>query len=482
MSDRNEASASAVPPCRGLPPLAGVATMEQVMRPGLGVEESVARIKRYHFALKRLHQIFTARITAEPIYELKTAFSLHAWLCAEHAQACRTRVGEMREPPLGLDDVPHSNLEIFFDEILASPTTEELVNSTYGVALPALRAAMHRHLDQTNPLADHPTVRMCRIALMEIEQMLDFGARAIESLVGVDQRASMRSWLALLHDCLAAAGGLDGADTPKAVKIERRYSKTPYAYDRVPRRDERFIDLFNRGVDVETFLYDESMPTNARTLMLYYKRLREIDVPEVMASIMTETRGKPWEYYRQMSRQLWDEARHAMMGEVGFNAAGVDWRTIPIAWTWSMDLNTRLNPLECHAVLYYIEQGLMPRSGKRYEWEVGVKSGDPLAALFQDYDWADEVLHAAIGRTWFVKELEDPKQATAMGEAAWGRAVSDWHQLKSSGLTEHRNWWPDVYAQACKRWGIEPDAKALAYDKSYGEQRENKTQPVGASG
>jgi hypothetical protein len=202
----------------------------------------------------------------------------------------------------------------------------------------------------------------------------------------------------------------------------------------------------------------------------------------MMASIIAETHGKPWGYYHDMSRQLWDEARHAMMGEVGFNAAGVDWRTIPIAWTWSMDLNTRLNPLERHAVLYYIEQGLMPRSGKRYEWEVGVKSGDPLAALFQDYDWADEVLHAAIGRTWFVKELEDPKQATAMGEAAWGRAVSDWHQLKSSGLTEHRNWWPDVYAQACKRWGIEPDAKALAYDKSYGEQRENKTQPVGASG
>src|SRR2546426_2965385 len=101
---------------RNLPVLAGVCSMEEAMKPGLSVEESVARLKRYHYALKRLHEIFTARITAEPIYELKMAFSRHAHLCAEHVAALRTRVGEMREPPLGLDAVPDANLEIFFDE------------------------------------------------------------------------------------------------------------------------------------------------------------------------------------------------------------------------------------------------------------------------------------------------------------------------------------------------------------------------------
>src|SRR3954471_12456708 len=105
-----------------LPPLAGVATVQRAMSPGLSVEEVVRRLKRYHYALRRLHQILTARITAEPIYELKTGFSLHAWLCAEHVQAMRNRVAEMREPPLGLDAVPDPNLEILFDEILASPS------------------------------------------------------------------------------------------------------------------------------------------------------------------------------------------------------------------------------------------------------------------------------------------------------------------------------------------------------------------------
>jgi hypothetical protein len=58
---------------------------------------------------------------------------------------------------------------------------------------------------------------------------------------------------------------------------------------------------------------------------MLYKRIREIDVPEMMASIIYETKGKDWEYYRDMTRQLWDEARHAMMGEVGFASLGVDW-------------------------------------------------------------------------------------------------------------------------------------------------------------
>ena len=37
--------------------------------------------------------------------------------------------------------------------------------------------------------------------------------------------------------------------------------------------------------------------------MMLFKRLREIDVPEMMASIIAETPGKPWGYYRDMSRQ-----------------------------------------------------------------------------------------------------------------------------------------------------------------------------------
>src|SRR6478735_2705890 len=124
------------PSYRNLPPLAGLATLAEAARPGLSIDACVARLKRYHYALVRLHEILTARITAEPIYELKCGFSHHAYLCAEHVQALRNRVGEMREPPLGLEDVPHPALKAFFDEILAAPATAELLAGLYDVALP----------------------------------------------------------------------------------------------------------------------------------------------------------------------------------------------------------------------------------------------------------------------------------------------------------------------------------------------------------
>ena len=37
-----------------------------------------------------------------------------------------------------------------------------------------------------------------------------------------------------------------------------------------------------------------------KVLMMYCKRLREIDVPEMMASIIADTHGKSWEYSQDL--------------------------------------------------------------------------------------------------------------------------------------------------------------------------------------
>src|SRR4051794_36728327 len=167
---------------RHLPPLAGLSELHDAMRPGLSVEQCVSRLKRFHYAFKRLHGIFVARLTSEPIYELKTAFAHHAYLCAEHVTALRTRVGEMREPPLGLEDVPHPAIEVFFDEILAAPTTEELLSGLYQFAMPALEKACRQYLEDTNPLTDAPSRRVLKFAAIELEELNDFGMFACGAL------------------------------------------------------------------------------------------------------------------------------------------------------------------------------------------------------------------------------------------------------------------------------------------------------------
>ncbi len=164
-----------LPPYRSykdLPPLAGLASMEEAFREGLSVEECVKRLKRFHYALWRLHQICIAHITAEPVYELKMAFSLHGHLAAENDTAIRSRIGEMREPPLGLEKVPHPALGVFFDEILATPSTEERLLGLYAIAFPALRDGLKRYVAETHPLADAPSRRLCRLALLDVEDYL----------------------------------------------------------------------------------------------------------------------------------------------------------------------------------------------------------------------------------------------------------------------------------------------------------------------
>ncbi len=460
-------------PYKNLPPLAGIATFVEGMKPGLSIEDCVDRVKRYHFAFKRLMQIFQARLTAEPVYELKMAFSLHSHYCAEHCTAMRERVAEMRTPPLGLEKIPDPHLDTFFKEIQNAPSTEELMAGLYGHALAALERGLKRHLADTNPLADHPTTRLVKFALLEISEAAAYGAKAVPCLVNEAQAAAMKPWTDLLQALLAAAGDLDGSQEPVPCTLPPIHSTQAFVFSREPVRDDRFPDPYNMGVHAEEFLYDPQFRSRDKTLMMYYKRLREIDVPEMMASILTETPDKPWGYYKDMTRQLWDEARHAMMGEVGFVSQGItDWpKLVMINFTWALGLNTQLKPWERHAVLYFIEQGLMTKTGKRFEWEVGIESGDPLSRLFQDYDWADEVLHAHIGKDWYVSQFGDQKEAIEFGSQCWSKVLTGWREWKEEGKTGHRNWWPELYLAFCQRQHLEPDARALAFATTYETSR-----------
>ncbi|WP_133796992.1 hypothetical protein [Prosthecobacter fusiformis] len=455
-------------PYHGLPPLAGLASFEDAAQPGLGVEESVDRIKRYHFSLKRLMQILQARLTAEPLYELKMAFSLHSHYCAEHCTAMRERVAEMRTPPLGLEKIPDPHLETLYNEIQNAPDTQALIIGLYEYAFPSLLRGLRRHMEQTNPLSDHPSLRICRFAALEMEETVQYGKAAVACLVTEEYRQQHQPWTDWLQSLLEAAGDLDGSQQRTILVGQPVYSQNPPVYSHVPKRDERFPDPYNMGVHAEEFLYDPRFQSRDKTLMMYYKRLREIDVPEMMATILTETSGKPWGYYKDMTRQLWDEARHAMMGEVGFVKLGIDWpQHVMVNFTWSLGLNTQLQPWERHAVLYFIEQGLMTKTGKRFEWEVGADSGDSLSKLFQDYDWADEVLHARIGRDWYVSAFGDQKEAIDFGSSCWSKVLSNWSAWKEEGKTQHRNWWPGLYASFCERQGIQADPLALEFATTY---------------
>ena len=146
---------------------------------------------------------------------------------------------------------------------------------------------MEKYRADTHTLADAPTRRLLRAALLDMTDIEDYGEQ-VQSAYGLEETEWSRELGKVWEGEL----------------IERQFSADSRPFDGVPQRAARFPDPYNMGVNAEVFLYDKTMPVEPKTLMMYYKRLREIDVPEMMASIIAETGDQPWAYYRDMTRQL----------------------------------------------------------------------------------------------------------------------------------------------------------------------------------
>lgn len=457
-----------------IPPLAGVSTYEAAAHVGLGVDETVDRLVRYAWIAKRTMDAALYWLNPTSEWEVKEALSLHAYLAADHAQDFRDRVSEMRNPPPNMNISPDPKLDAFFDELLTAGTTCEKIAGLYGVLKPALLSAYRAHYEAANPLVDFPTRRILRHLILEEEDAVEWGQTAMQVLTcSRELLAAAEAFKDHLQTYLDAAGGIDGTanfngDLPP--------SRGEFQPDFFPRRDERFVNQWNFVFPPHEVCRAEGVPADEKTLALMCKRTLEMDVPEAMARMIAEAEDQPWKFYVDMCRQLWDEARHAMMGSVYFEKLGVNWREdIPLHPGFAIRLNHYLNPVEAHAVLYTIEQSLMPATtGKKYEWVTADEADDSLAKLYQDFDWADEVLHVNIGREWGLATSGMNRQQ--FQELGHEKAVESEAALAEfSDRAEQVNWWPDFVRKVLGKESAVADAEFNTSDPVYRKKVLNDT-------
>ncbi len=425
------------------PPLADLCSYADGAVAGYGVERTVRLLRRCLFVEAQTMRCLAAHLNAVPEWEVKCGLSLHLWQDAEHCTWLRDRVKEMRTPPLHLDRVPDPALDAFFQELLRSRTSLELLTGVYGVLKPAAIAAMNRHRTEANPLADQPTLRLLRFILLEEEEQLAWGQRALNTLIPPQQETAQAdarlAWANHLQSYLDAAGGIDGdGERTTAAQLPPARAAEPFEPVRSPMRDQRFSRLWDsRGIGPG----EEASP-DERNWWMFYVRLTEMHVPELLALIIYDWDGQPWEFYRDMARQLWDEARHAMMGEIEFERGGVDWAAVPHEISFAEFPNTQLEPVDRQVLLWGVEQGLMKQDGKRREYEVARKAEDPLSITFQDYDWADEVLHAQFGRKWLLPEFESMEAMQQRYEIVRARYQAI---IERDQALPRAAWWDEFY-------------------------------------
>ncbi|MGQ0703106.1 MAG: hypothetical protein ACT4PM_08250 [Gemmatimonadales bacterium] len=429
-------------PSLGVPELAGLAGYGEAARVGYAVDENVRRLLRYQWTERRLMGDLLSHLTAEPVWEVKCGYALHQWQDGLHADAVRRRIAEMRHPVPPLDRAPDGELDRALEEALRSEDAVELLAGSYGVIREALAGAYREHLATTNPLVDHPTRRILSAALDDHEAALDWSRRTLAGLVRRDATQRSAAWQSQVRAYLDAAGGIAGPGPPTAPSLPPSRASAPFVPDFRPRRDERFTGQFEFEFPPHVIYNDPRVPADERNLALLAKRTLEMDVPEMIASILVERPDAPWEFQLDFSRQLWDEMRHAMMGSVAFEARGVDWSKLPLNVGFALRLNLHASPLERQTMLFAIEQSLMPgETGKRYEYQTAVEAGDALSTHFHDYDWADEVLHAHIGRRWLRHEGIGPEEAVAQGERIHERTWPELDRYRRGEEAAAGDWW-----------------------------------------
>jgi len=417
-----------------IPPLAGISSHAEATRAERTVEETVTVLRRLARIEQRTMLVLAAHLSAVPEWEVKCGLALHLWQDAEHCGWLRERVPEMRKPPHYLDRPDDPALEAFFEELVRSRSTRELLTGVYRVLKPSLLEAIETHWRHANPLADHPTLRLLRFLVLEEREQVEWGEAALAALGGADE-----DWARHLNAYLRAAGGA-GGDGERAHNLPSARAVEPLELVRVPRRDERFTRLWDsRG----RLPYDERPHDEINWRMLYV-RLTEMHAVELVALTLYEWPDATFDVHRDLARHLWDEARHSMFGEAWFETHGIDWQTVPHDLSFASYPNTEFTPHERYALLYAAEHTAMRRDGKRAQAEAAAASGDALAALYLDFDWADEVLHVHLGRRVLLEHVyESTKELDEAADRIW--EVFD-RIPEADRVLPRSDWWDEFYA------------------------------------
>jgi hypothetical protein len=362
--------------------------------PGMGVEECAARLHHLARVEERLMLLQAAHIISVPERDVKGLLARLQYEDAQHADMLKGRLPELRVSKKKAYQPPDAPLDTVFDEAMHAANTTELLAALVLVFKPALLTAYRGYLAVTNDLADYPAVRLLKIIISEEEEALRLLTAAYHEVVNTLERQTQADqWADTLRAMLTAAGGVDGQKpiNPDAVRPQR--AVTPYVIPRQLTRDDAFPRVWD-------FVHVENEKVSERLAQMISTRLSEVTVAEGLALVLCETAGQPWEFYVDLSRHLWDEMRHSLFGEAASEELFNDRAAMPVR-DFEADYLFKMTPLELYALIGIgVEAALMKYPpGKREEFEFCRDSAQyPLMRTFQDFDWADEVLHVNIAR------------------------------------------------------------------------------------
>ncbi len=354
-------------------------------RLGYDVDANAVRFSNYFHLLRELVHLSCGWLPLVPEFEAKYRLGDHVHDDARAISKVKRRLYELRHP----SDYPGSpgpELSAVLDRLSAAGDPREYLRLAYGDAKPLLARALRIHLENLDPVADEPSLRILRQVLARQERHVEEMA-ALAELPGEASR-------------IADLGAL-----PIELKAPRRELRVLPPLEE-PARDA-FIEVTPEGdpfLARELYVNDPELnhvPIEPEEQRHFFHALMDAELcaAELMARNSHEHPEMPWDFHVDMARQVWDEVRHARLHDLLMKQElGCRWGDYPLGFSYfksiyAHDLLGRLALFNSTS-----EQGAMWRHSRRRK--VLLERGQERIAQVFDYLLADEVPHVHNGVRW----------------------------------------------------------------------------------
>jgi hypothetical protein len=291
---------------------------------GYDVDDNAARFSNYFHVLRELVHFSNGWMPLEPSWERKYALGDHVHDDARALTKIKRRLYELRNPS-EYPGSPSPELEQLLDRMRDARSAHEYLDVAYTEAKPALVRAMRVHLDNLDPVADEPSLRLLTQIVERQERHTD-GHGAFDSDIGA---------------------------LPVMLRAEPRELRILPPLDE-PARDD-FVEVTETGDPyLARELYvngaENHVPTEREEQQHFFHGLMdaELSAAELMARNSHEHPELPWDFHVDMARRCWDEIRHAeVYDRLMATELGCHWGDYPISFAdfrsvYALDLAGRL--------------------------------------------------------------------------------------------------------------------------------------------
>ena len=277
-----------------------------------------------------------------------------------------------------------------YQAAVEAPNPPSFLRGLADVLLPAVLADYRGFLAADDELADGPTARIVEAAARDKAEQIRVLRNTSE-----DHAQAGNAWVEAMR---------------RGVETLERPPGTPFAVPDVPARDDRYFPSSFYWPDVldAEYPYGEGIRLQLRSAVSHLNEVWAVDTAGAILWALAPELG--WEWVHEAARWTYDEARHMLMGKRRLEGWGLEPARVPLGG-YIYEACAGQDAIYRLGMLGYFETKNIGR--KRERAEAFRAMGDRTSEVDMEFDWADETLHAELGRRWLkdllVKRGRDPE-------------------------------------------------------------------------